>query len=71
MKLNHMICPTCGHDFYVDAAYGTCDACQTMFYAASSKTVTLAKQRSIRGDTAAPQDWRYTTTAPPLNDWRG
>lgn len=37
-KLNHMICPTCGHDFYVDAAYATCDACQTFFYAAESAT---------------------------------
>ncbi len=37
-NLNHMICPTCGHDFYVEAAYGTCDACQTMFYAGQSRT---------------------------------
>ena len=38
MKLNHFICPRCGHDFYTDCAYGICDACQTMFYAGSSKT---------------------------------
>lgn len=38
MKLNHMICPRCGHDFYTDCAYGTCDACNTMFYAHTSCT---------------------------------
>ena len=38
MKINHFICPDCGHDFYTDCAYGRCDACQTVFYAASSKT---------------------------------
>jgi hypothetical protein len=32
MKLNHFKCPTCGHDWYEDGAYGTCDACQTFFY---------------------------------------
>lgn len=40
MKLNHFICPTCGHDFYCDATYATCDACQTFFYAAQSRTGT-------------------------------
>jgi len=38
MKVNHFICPNCEHDFYTDCAYGTCDACQTFFYAGSSKT---------------------------------
>lgn len=38
MKINHMICPNCGHDFFVDCAYATCDACQTFFYAGESKT---------------------------------
>jgi len=37
--LNHMICPTCGHDFYTDAAYAMCAACQTVFYASQSRTV--------------------------------
>lgn len=37
-QLNHMICPNCGHDFYTQAAYATCDACQTFFYAAQSQT---------------------------------
>jgi len=38
MKLNHMICPNCGHDFYIDCAYATCDACYTFFYATQSAT---------------------------------
>ncbi len=38
MTMNHMICPTCGHDFYTDAAYATCQACQTHFYASQSQT---------------------------------
>ena len=37
MKLNKMVCPNCGHEFWTECAYGTCDACQTMFYAASSR----------------------------------
>ncbi len=37
-KVNHFICPTCGHDFYDTGAYATCDACQTFFYAAQSRT---------------------------------
>lgn len=31
-KLNEFICPTCGHRWFEDSAYGTCDACQTFFY---------------------------------------
>lgn len=38
MKLNHMICPNCDHDFYVSTAYATCDACNCTFYACQSKT---------------------------------
>ena len=38
MKLNHMICPHCGHDFYTKSAYATCDACNCFFYASQSKT---------------------------------
>lgn len=45
-KLNHMICPNCGHDFYTESAYATCDGCQTMFYAAQSLTVTSNRARS-------------------------
>lgn len=39
MKLNKMVCPTCGHEFFTDCAYGTCDACQTFFYASQSAGV--------------------------------
>ena len=48
MKLNHMICPCCGHDFYVDAAYGTCDGCQTFFYVPFSRTVQPPALRPAR-----------------------
>ena len=37
-KLNHFICPTCGHDFYDSCAYATCDACNTFFYCSQSRT---------------------------------
>ena len=39
MKINHFICPNCGHDFYSEAACVSCDACQCCFYASQSKTV--------------------------------
>ena len=32
MKLNEFICPRCGHHWFSECAYGTCDACQTFFY---------------------------------------
>lgn len=38
LKLNHFVCPGCGHDFYAEGAYATCDGCQTTFYAAQSRT---------------------------------
>jgi hypothetical protein len=36
MKLNRMICPTCGHEAWTDAAYISCDSCQSVFYASQS-----------------------------------
>lgn len=36
MKVNRMICPTCHHVFYTTSAYGTCDSCNTFFYAIQS-----------------------------------
>ena len=48
MKINHMICPNCGHDFYVDCSYATCDACQTCFYASYSGTVSKVKYDNVR-----------------------
>lgn len=56
-NLNHMICPTCGHDFCVSSAYATCDACQTVFYASQSRT-------SQRPQRAMPSN---TGTAPAFN----
>jgi hypothetical protein len=49
MQINHMICPTCGHDFYVDCAYATCDACQTFFYATQSKTSKKESRNLLAG----------------------
>lgn len=37
MKVNEMICPTCGHRFFTECSYGTCDACQTFFYASQQR----------------------------------
>lgn len=63
MKLNHMICPRCGHDFYVEAAYGTCDACQCFFYAGQSKTCNQPISiypRTTAVITTTPVDWGPT-----------
>jgi len=38
MKLNHFICPNCGHDFYAEGVCVMCDACNCVFYASDSKT---------------------------------
>jgi predicted amidophosphoribosyltransferase len=40
MKINHFICPNCGHDFYESGAYATCDGCRTFFYVSQSRTCT-------------------------------
>ena len=58
MKLNKMVCPRCGHEFWTDCAYGTCDACQTFFYASWGKGVVIPPRTdslignvvAIRGD---------------------
>jgi hypothetical protein len=39
MKLNELVCPTCGLKCMTDAAYTTCASCQTTFYAAQSRSV--------------------------------
>lgn len=36
MRLNEMICPTCGHRCFTNCAYVTCDACGTFYYASQS-----------------------------------
>jgi predicted amidophosphoribosyltransferase len=43
LKLNHFICPNCGHDFYAEGASVACDACQCCFYASQSHTCNLPK----------------------------
>ena len=39
MKLNELVCPTCGLKCMTDASYTTCASCQTMFYASQSRSV--------------------------------
>lgn len=41
MKLNHFICPNCGHDFYCDNGCTMCDACNSVVYASQSLTTNL------------------------------
>lgn len=38
MKFNELVCPSCGLKCLVDAAYTTCDGCQTYFSAAQSRS---------------------------------
>jgi len=57
MKINDFICPNCGHDFYDDYEYATCDACQCFFYASQSQTCELANSISFQhrnNSTASP-----------------
>jgi len=51
MKLNHFICPSCGHDFYEEGAYSTCDKCQHFFY--------LSCANMPQGVTLAPVSWPW------------
>lgn len=39
MKLNELVCPTCGLKCLVDASYATCASCNTFFYASQSRSV--------------------------------
>jgi hypothetical protein len=39
MKLNELICPTCGLKCMTDASYTTCASCNTLFYANQSRSV--------------------------------
>lgn len=58
MKLNHFICPNCGHDFYAEGAHATCDGCQTHFYVAQSQTCQprrVISQTSVIGALTNPQ----------------
>jgi len=39
MKLNELVCPTCGLKCMTDASHTTCDSCMTFFYASQSRSV--------------------------------
>jgi len=39
MKLNELVCPTCGLKCLTDAAWTTCASCNTLFYANQSRSV--------------------------------
>jgi len=39
MKLNELVCPTCGLKCMTDAHYATCASCQTYFHASQSRSV--------------------------------
>ncbi len=58
MKLNHFICPNCGHDFFDSASYSRCDACQCVFYASQSRT--CRQQQAIT---------RAFVNGVPFEDW--
>jgi hypothetical protein len=36
MKINELVCPTCGLKCFTSHAYTRCDGCQTVFYASES-----------------------------------
>ncbi len=63
MKLNHFKCPNCGHDWYEDSCYGTCDKCGTFFYLAQAYFVTVI----IQTPTVVPYD--VTSTPADGNTW--
>jgi len=37
MKVNELVCPTCGLKMYTKCSYATCDGCQTYFHASQSR----------------------------------
>lgn len=63
MKLNELVCPSCGLKCMTDATYTTCDSCNTLFYANQSRSIDnpapLAPNVVIW-----PQPYVYPTTAP-------
>jgi hypothetical protein len=56
MKLNHFICPNCGHDFHSDAVYAICDACYAHFYISQSRTCQIGKPYKPPQDTTGGLD---------------
>jgi hypothetical protein len=61
VKLNELICPTCGLKCMTDAAYTTCDSCQTTFYASQSRSVQHWPMITITWPTSP---YAYPTTVP-------
>lgn len=47
MKLNRMICPTCGHESLTDCAYTRCDSCGVTFYANQSGRPVFPMQTTV------------------------
>ena len=39
MKLNELVCPTCGLKCLTDETYTTCASCNTYYYASQSRSV--------------------------------
>ncbi len=39
MKLNELVCPTCGLKCLTDEVYTTCASCNTCYYASQSRSV--------------------------------
>jgi hypothetical protein len=68
VKLNHFICPNCGHDFYTECAYATCDACNCMFYASQSKTCEMPSYYSYPV-TRAHSYQKVFVNGIPLDAW--
>lgn len=58
MKLNELVCPSCGLKCLVDTAYTTCASCNTFFYACQS--------RSVDNPTPPTQPGYLKITWPPI-----
>lgn len=58
MKLNHFICPNCGHDFYASGGYAMCDACFCVFYASESRTCRFMTNQVL----PTPTPWKPSYT---------
>lgn len=68
MKLNELVCPSCGLKCMVDTSYTTCASCNTFFYACQSRSVDQPMQIVPPGTTIV---WPQTIppyTAPPYTE---
>lgn len=55
MKLNRFVCPNCGHEWFEDASYSSCDVCLTHFYLDQSAEV--ASREVVDWTPALEIDW--------------